>query len=37
MHTTVKLLDTRVLAECGRLLAHFLSDLTEGWDKDLWI
>lgn len=37
MHTTVELLDTRVLAECGRLLAHFLSDLTEGWDKDLWI
>ena len=36
MHTTVELLDTKVIRECGRLLAHFLSDLDEGWDKELW-
>lgn len=36
MHTTVELLDMNVMRECGRLLAHFLSDLDEGWDKDLW-
>lgn len=36
MHTTVELLDMGVIRECGRLLAHFLSDLDEGWDNDLW-
>ena len=36
MHTTVELLDMNVIRECGRLLAHFLSDLDEGWDKELW-
>ncbi len=37
MHTSVELLDTQVISDCGRLLAHFLSDLDEGWDKELWI
>ncbi len=37
MHTSVELLDMHVIDECGRLLAHFLSDLDEGWDHDLWI
>ena len=36
MHTTVELLDTKVIRECGRLLAHFLGDLDEGWDDALW-
>lgn len=36
MHTTVETLDTKVLSECGRLLAHFIVDLEEGWDKELW-
>lgn len=36
MHTSVELLDMNVLRECGRLLAHFLSDLDEGWDEALW-
>lgn len=37
MHTSVELLDTNVIRESGRLLAHFLSELDEGWDRDLWI
>ena len=36
MHTTVELLDMNVMRECGRLLAHFLCDLDEGWDEALW-
>ena len=36
MHTTVELLDTNVIRECGRLLAHFLGDLDEGWNEALW-
>lgn len=36
MHTSVELLDTNVIRESGRLLAHFLSELDEGWDNDLW-
>ncbi len=36
MHTTVELLDMNIVRECGRLLAHFLGDLDEGWDADLW-
>ena len=36
MHTTVETLDSKVIDECGRLLAHFLSDLDEGWDTALW-
>ena len=26
-----------VIRESGRLLAHFLSELDEGWDSELWI
>lgn len=37
MHTSVELLDMNAMRECGRLLAHFLSELDEGWDQDLWI
>ncbi|MEG0996699.1 MAG: M42 family peptidase, partial [Clostridia bacterium] len=36
MHTTVELLDMNAIRECGRLLAHFLGELDEGWDKELW-
>lgn len=36
MHTTVELLDTAVLSECGRLLAHFAAELSQGWDDELW-
>lgn len=37
MHTTVETLDTAALTEGGRLIAHFLSELTDGWEDDLWI
>jgi len=37
MHTSVELLDMNVIRESGRLLAHFLSELDEGWDSELWI
>lgn len=36
MHTTVELLDTAVIRECGRLLAHYIADIREGWDDGLW-
>jgi len=36
MHTTVELLDTQVIQECGRLAAHFTQEIREGWDQDLW-
>ncbi|MCL1854485.1 MAG: M28 family peptidase [Clostridia bacterium] len=36
MHTTVELLDMNALSECGRLLAHFVAELDEGWDDGLW-
>ncbi|MDD3335835.1 MAG: M20/M25/M40 family metallo-hydrolase [Eubacteriales bacterium] len=36
MHTTVELLDMHAISECGRLLAHFLSGLTEDWGAELW-
>ena len=36
MHTTVELLDMNVMKECARLLAHFLCDIDERWDEDLW-
>ncbi|MEG2355888.1 MAG: M20/M25/M40 family metallo-hydrolase [Clostridia bacterium] len=36
MHTAVELLDMNAIRECSRLLAHFLCDLDEGWDKELW-
>ena len=37
MHTTVELLDTNALRECGRLVAHFTAEIDEGWDDELWI
>ena len=37
MHTTVELVDTNALRECGRLLAHYVSEIDEGWDDALWI
>lgn len=37
MHTSVELIDISVLKEGGRLIAHFLSELREGWEEDLWI
>ena len=37
MHTSVEVVDMNVIRESGRLLAHFLSELDEGWDNDLWI
>jgi len=37
MHTSVELIDTGVLKECGRLIAHFLAELSPGWEEDLWI
>ena len=33
---TVELLDMNVMKECGRLLSHFLCDIDERWDEDLW-
>ena len=36
MHTSVEVLDMKVIRECARLLTHFLSELDEGWDQDLW-
>jgi len=36
MHTAVELLDMNALSECGRLLAHFVAELDEGWDDGLW-
>jgi putative aminopeptidase FrvX len=37
MHTTVELLDTNAIKECGRLAAAFASEIDEGWDDELWI
>ena len=36
MHTTVELLDTNAISECGRLLALFLSGLDEKWGDEIW-
>lgn len=36
MHTSVELLDTKVLSECGRLLALFLAGIDEKWEDGLW-
>ena len=36
MHTTVELLDMNAIAECGRLLAHFLADIKADWRDGLW-
>ena len=37
MHTSVETIDTNVLEEGGRLIAHFLNELDNGWGEDLWI
>jgi len=37
MHTSVEVLDMNVIRESGRLLAHFLTEIDEGWDSELWI
>ena len=37
MHTSVELIDTDVLKEGGRLIAHFLDELDAGWEDALWI
>lgn len=37
MHTTVETIDLQAMQEGGRLIAHFLSELDEGWEEDLWI
>jgi len=37
MHTSVELIDTQVLQEGGRLIAHFINDLDAGWEDELWI
>ncbi len=37
MHTSVELIDTSVLKEGGRLIAHFLGELDASWEEDLWI
>ncbi len=36
MHTTVELLDMNAMAECGRLLCHFVAELSDGWEDALW-
>ena len=36
MHTTVELLDTRAMTECGELAARFAQEITKGWEEDLW-
>lgn len=37
MHTTVETIDTAVLSEGARLIAHFLNELDSSWEDDLWI
>lgn len=37
MHTSVELIDTNVLQDGAKLLAHFLSELDASWEDDLWI
>lgn len=37
MHTTVETINTTVLKEGARLLAHFLAELNEDWGQNLWI
>ena len=37
MHTTVETIDLHVLEEGGRLLGHFLAELDDRWEEDLWI
>ena len=37
MHTNVELLDMHALKEGGRLLAHYLAQVRESWEDELWI
>lgn len=37
MHTNVETLDLRVLTEGGRLLAHYLQEVSGAWEEALWI
>lgn len=37
MHTTVETINTQTLQEAGRLLAHYVSELDEGWEEEMWI
>ncbi len=37
MHTTVETIDTNVLAEGARLLAHFVAELDGEWGEEIWI
>ena len=36
MHTTVELLDSRLLKEGGRLLAQFAAAVDPSWEEELW-
>ena len=36
MHTNVELLDMHALKEGGRLLAHYLAEMKESWEAELW-
>ncbi len=36
MHTNVETLDMHALKEGGRLLAHYLADMKECWEAELW-
>ncbi|MBR6186558.1 MAG: M20/M25/M40 family metallo-hydrolase [Clostridia bacterium] len=37
MHTNVELFDMHALKEGGRLLAHYLAQVQESWEDELWI
>ena len=36
MHTNVETFDMHALTEGARLLAHFLADVDESWEAELW-
>lgn len=36
MHTNVETLDLHALTEGARLLAHYLADVSAGWEEQLW-
>lgn len=37
MHTSVETVDTNTMEEGARLLAHFVAELDNSWEEDLWI
>ncbi len=37
MHTSVETVSLETIEESARLLAHFVSEMDEGWEEDLWI